>query len=118
MRAFRRLITLLACLAIPGFAAGCDTNRILGEERFVLYVAPHTVECTGEGIQQCMLTRRSPSEEWTYFYGGIQGFTYEPGFHWTLRVQTRRIANPPADMSSIEYRLVEIVEKAPVSGGG
>lgn len=118
MRPFRRLITLLACLAIPGFAAGCDTNRILGEERFVLYVAPHTVECTGEGIHQCMLTRRSRSEEWTYFYGGIEGFTYEPGFHWTLRVQTRRIANPPADGSSIEYRLVEVVEKLAVPAAG
>ncbi len=100
------------CLAIPALAAGCGVGGILGGDGFVLYVAPQTVECVGVDVQQCMLTRRSESEEWTYFYGEIRGFTYEPGYEWTLRVKTRHIANPPADGSSIEYRLLEVIQKA------
>jgi hypothetical protein len=118
MRAFRRLLTLLAFLAIPALAVGCDVTGPSPEEEFVLHVAPYTVPCNGMGPQHCMLTRRSPTAEWTYFYDGIEGFAYEPGFDWTLRVRTREIRNPPADGSSIEYRLLEVIEKAPAAAEG
>lgn len=111
MRAFARVAALLPFLALPG----CDATGPSPEEQFVLYVAPHTAECTGMGPQQCMLTRRSPNAEWTYFYDGIEGFTYEPGFVWTLLVHTRTVPNPPADGSSIEYRLLDILDQIPVS---
>ena len=110
----RRLLLLLACLLTA--AAGCDITAPERQEQFILYIAPHTVECQGMAVQQCMLTRRSPEAEWTYFHGEIIGFDYEPGFHWTLRVATRDIPNPPQDSSSVEYRLLSIVEKLPADG--
>jgi hypothetical protein len=111
MRTFARIAAAIASLTL----AGCDVTEPSAEEQFVLYVAPHTVECTGMVVQQCMLTRQSPTAEWTYFYGGIDGFTYEPGFDWTLLVRTRTIENPPADGSSIEYRLLGVLDKIPAS---
>ena len=110
-----RSLCLLLALLLPS-AAGCDVLAPEPEEEFILYVAPHTVECQGMVVQQCMLTRRSPDAEWTYFYGEIIGFDYEPGFHWTLRVSTRAIPNPPQDSSSIEYRLLAVLEQVPADG--
>lgn len=118
MRTIARRLAVLATLTLPALAAGCDVTGPSAEEEFVLYVAPYTVPCTGVAQQQCMLTRRSPAAAWEYFYGGIENFTYEPGFDWTLRVRTRAIPNPPADGSSVEYRLLHVVGKAPAATEG
>lgn len=83
------------------------------EEILTLYVAPQTAACTGVGPQQCLLVRESPQGEWSYFYSSIEGFTHEPGYSFTLRVLRRRIANPPADGSSLAYRLLEILSREP-----
>ncbi len=104
MRSIVRTLLLLAFVLVP---AGCRTS----DEQFILYVAPRTAECTGEGVHQCLLVRRSPKSEWLFFYDEIVGFRYEPGFDWTLRVASRPIANPPADGSSVEYRLLGVIGK-------
>lgn len=109
MQPFRRLLSALAALIL----AACCGITGPESEQFTLYVAPHTVECTGEGVQQCLLVRRSVAAEWTNFYDAIEGFTYEPGFDWTLRVSSREVRNPPADGSSIAYRLITVLEKTP-----
>ncbi|MDE5628457.1 MAG: DUF4377 domain-containing protein [Muribaculaceae bacterium] len=40
----------------------------------------------------------------------IEGFNYEPGHMYTLKVRRTILANPPADASSYTYRLLEILE--------
>ncbi|MGB5983534.1 MAG: DUF4377 domain-containing protein [Nonlabens sp.] len=54
-------------------------------------------------------------DEWFNFYNGVTGLDYEPGFIYDLRVRKRMIPNPPADTSSIEYILIDLVSKTPVS---
>ncbi len=77
-----------------------------------LYVDAELVDCEGgAGPMKCMRTRASETEEWTLFYSSIEGFTHEAGHHYELRVEKRSDANPPADGSSIRYRLLEIVKK-------
>lgn len=53
----------------------------------------------------------NPSDKWGYMYSDIEGFDYEPGFEYVLKVRTEKIANPPADSSSIRYALLEQISK-------
>ncbi|WAI02112.1 DUF4377 domain-containing protein [Methanogenium organophilum] len=80
-------------------------------------VAPALEECTGVGPQQCMLIREVPPAGdgvWKLFYDQIEGFTYEEGYVWTLRVNVTETENPPADASNLHYALAEVVDKKPV----
>lgn len=79
-----------------------------------LYINSQLVECEGgAGPQQCMQVRRGPDEPWELFYDQIEGFVFEPGFTYELRVETSVVDNPPADASSLRYTLVEVVDKTP-----
>ncbi|HEU0012959.1 MAG TPA: DUF4377 domain-containing protein [Longimicrobium sp.] len=112
MRPIRLLAVALALLAAPLGACEvleAETGRII-----TLYVAGQTATCMGMVEQQCLLVRQEPDQEWQFFYDGIRGFTYEPGYLYTLQVLRRHVPNPPADGSSAEYVLVRVVEKTPV----
>lgn len=77
-----------------------------------LIIGAQTVDCsTGAGRMKCMQVKENASENWTNFYSKIEGFTYEPGYEYVLKVKTEKIANPPADASSIKYTLIEQVSK-------
>jgi hypothetical protein len=79
-----------------------------------LYINSQLVECEGgAGPQQCMQVRRSHAGPWELFYDQIEGFVFEPGFTYELRVEINAVDNPPADASSLRYTLVEVVDKKP-----
>ena len=74
----------------------------------------YTEDCTGVGPQKCLLVQEDSligTDEWRFFYSGIEGFSYEPGYIYNLNVKKTDIANPPADASSIKYELIEILSK-------
>ena len=101
-----RALVLVGALALAGcsaFGAGGAVQR--------LHVDARTQACVGAAVQQCLRVRSTPDGEWTLFYGTIEGFDYEPGFVYVLDVEVRRVANPPADGSSLAYRLVRVVDK-------
>jgi heat shock protein HslJ len=66
---------------------------------------------------KCLQVRYAPDEEWQWFYGGIDGFFFVPGFNYELLVNRFPIENPPADGSSIGYSLVEVVSMTPAYTG-
>ena len=101
-------LVLLAAVALQG----CSLAD-LDQDIFTLYVAPHTVECEGVGPMECLLVREDPGAPWRTFYGAIQGFIYEPGWEYSLRVARRKVADPPADRSSFTYHLIRILEQRP-----
>lgn len=80
-----------------------------------LFVGPQQVDCQGMFPQKCYLVKESPEEPWTYFYQQIEGFNWENGNQYELRVRVIPIENPPADSSSIEYELIKIVNKKAVN---
>ncbi|MEE9372995.1 MAG: DUF4377 domain-containing protein [Saprospiraceae bacterium] len=55
------------------------------------------------------------NEDWSLLFDGIVGFDYKLGFFYKLKVKKNFIENPPADGSTIEYRLIEIVSQTKVS---
>jgi hypothetical protein len=79
-----------------------------------LYVNRELVDCEGgAGPQKCLQVRREADKPWELFYGGIDGFDFEPGFMYEVRVDVTDVDNPPADASSRRYSLVEVVDKTP-----
>ena len=46
-------------------------------------------------------------------YGDIEGFEYQQGHEYELKVQKTTLANPPADASNIAYKLLEIISDIP-----
>jgi hypothetical protein len=81
-----------------------------------MMVNSYTVECVGEMEGNCLLVQEGDqigSEDWSLFYyeDSISGFDYEPGYIYHLKVQKKKVKNPPADGSSISYRLVRIISK-------
>ena len=76
----------------------------------VLYVDSKLVDCVGVGPQQCMLIKEDLDSEWQMFYDVIEGFDYQEGTQYKLSVTITEIENPPADSSSLEYTLVEVLE--------
>lgn len=60
--------------------------------------------------------REHPDTVWTAFYDPIEGFNFESGFNYTIRVRVREIRNPPQDGSSLAYHLLNILKKVPAEG--
>ena len=79
-----------------------------------IYVADHLVDCVSVGPQKCMLVKDKIVDNWTNFYGNIEGFDYEEGYEYLLNVKVEEIKNPPADAPSFKYILVEVFEKTKV----
>lgn len=79
----------------------------------ILFIADHLEDCTGVGPRSCMLVKENPEDEWTYFYGQIEGFEYEAGFTYELLVNETSVPNPAADASAIRYELKNIISKVP-----
>ena len=65
--------------------AGCSIP-ILSPAEKTFYLAPYMMECEGEGPQMCMLVKENPDEEHTYFYDRIEGFDYEEGYEYIIKV--------------------------------
>lgn len=76
-----------------------------------LFIASERKPCTGVAPMECLQVRESPDLPWQYFYSEIEGFTFEPGFDYELRVREEKVANPPADGSSLRWTLVKVVSK-------
>ena len=70
--------------------------------------------CFGEGRFQCLQVQEGDqlgTNDWSNFFGAINGFEYEGGFIYNLEVRTRTIELPPADGSSFAYDLVLIISR-------
>ena len=76
-----------------------------------VYVDSKLVDCVGVSMQQCMLIREDPNSDWENFYDQIDGFEFQSGYEYKLKIKVTTIENPPADASSLKYSLVEILDK-------
>lgn len=67
---------------------------------------------TGSYSSLFLLTQEGyDANSWSMFYDDIEGFKYELGYVYTLKVEKSIIENPHADGSSYGYRLVEVQAK-------
>ncbi|TCK07607.1 DUF4377 domain-containing protein [Marinobacterium mangrovicola] len=101
-------------LALAGaiLLAGC-TNTVetidgAATQEMEFSVGPERVDCIGVGPMKCLVVNGS------MFYDKIQGFEYEEGYQYRLKVARSERENPPADASRYEYQLIEITSKLQV----
>ena len=87
---------------------GCDLFGPDYLETREVTVGPTLARCQGEGLQSCMVV------DGEFFYGEIEGFTYEPGYDFRLRIGKYDPwggGEPPQDAGRYAYRLLEQLEK-------
>ncbi|WP_107312824.1 DUF4377 domain-containing protein [Burkholderia metallica] len=121
-----RMLLGAAIIAGSTLVAGCQTDAAATAPNAArpadgkavtrtVYVAPQSARCTGVAPMECLQVRSSPNEPWSLWYAGIEGFAYQPGYLYTLEVDEYRVAQPPADGSSIRWVLKRVVERRPAN---
>ncbi len=106
---------LMALLVVSASLFACAPETGSTVEK-TIFVASYTADCVGAAPQQCYLVREDPDDEWSLFYDQIEGFDYEEGYEYELRITEETIEDPPADASSIKWTLVEVVSKTEAPG--
>ena len=111
------ILPLISALVITVVFAGCDdTSDPTGPgpnepeyiETRVVTVGPTLTKCYGVGLRTCMVV------DGGLFYDGIEGFEYETGYNYRLRIGKYDPwggREPPQDAGRYAYRLLEQLEK-------
>jgi Domain of unknown function (DUF4377) len=92
-----------------GAAAGATAPAAARVE--VLKIDAKRAPCSGEGARHCLRVKRGGAGDWQLFYDPIEGFSFEEGYRYELKVRVEPVAKPAADASSLRYVLVEVVKK-------
>ena len=80
-----------------------------------LWIEPQLVDCEGVAPQKCMVVAESADGETELFYDDIEGFDFVEGTTYVIDVSVEENPDPPADGSSLTYRLVEVIEQTDAS---
>jgi len=85
-------------------------------DQHIYWVNSTKTACVGMAPTKCLQVQKSKTLDplaWESFHAPIKGFAYEPGYIYKLVVKEHHLdpAQLPADASSIQYSLVEILEK-------
>ena len=88
-----------------------DVPTSAGRERIVL-VSGERKPCTGAGAMLCLQVRTEPGAPWQHYYGDIEGFSWQEGVDYVLRIREYTVANPPADGSSRRWVLEEVLDRS------
>ena len=91
-------------VALTGCSDSTDTTR--------LWIGPERVECEGVAPMMCLQVAESEDGDYQLFYDTIEAFDYQEGTSYVIDVSITEVENPPADASSLQYTLVEIVEES------
>lgn len=94
-------------IAVSMAATACGGKK----ESEVLTIASEQADCMGVAPQKCMLIKREGNTDWEFWYTGIEGFEYEPGYEYVVKIRREKVSDPPADMSSVRYVLEKVVSK-------
>ena len=67
------------------------------------------------GVVDGMRVRIQGESQWSAFpIHFIEGFEFEPGYSYTLKVEITHLANPPQDSYDVAYKLIELISKTEV----
>ncbi len=105
-------LTMVCAAALILAAAACGSSEDAVEMEAVVLevtVGAELQDCVGLGPRQCMVV------DGELFYEGIDGFDYERGYVYRLKMERYDAwpgeEEPPQDASRYGYRLVEVIEK-------
>src|SRR5690606_8544985 len=98
-------------LMVVGILFSCSNESENQDQSIDMRVNHYQNTGIGEGLFLTLLVQENNnigSDNWTKFYNSIEGFNYEPGFIYDIKVKVEQVNNPPADGSSLKYTLQEI----------
>ena len=113
--------TLSMTLILLILSIGCSRDEIIkdipstDENIETLIIGPYTETCFGAFEQQCYLEFNEESQEWEFFYESIQGFDFEPGYIYRLKVRLEEREEGIQDVGRYAYHLVEVLSKEEAS---
>lgn len=81
--------------------------------KLILNVAGQRAPCTGVAPGLCLQVRTQPGAAWEMHYGEIEGFNWQSGTEYVIRVRELPVAKPPADGSSRRWVLEEVLDSGP-----
>lgn len=121
MRA-KRLTGIALLLLLISVFTGCNNAEPKDwSEVVTLYVSSETGEYRpfgsppGFGALEGLRIKEEKENYWYVVHlNSIEGFSYERGYEYSLKVEKTHLANPPADGSDIRYKLIEIASKVKV----
>ena len=99
------------------FVTACNGVRVpstqdTAEEHLkTITIGPSIRRCQGFIEQDCFMEFNHDAGAWEFFYEAIQGFDFEPGFIYTLRVRLEDRGTEIQDVGRYSYHLVKIIDK-------
>lgn len=96
----------------------CKSNQDMVTKKVeekVLWINSAKLPCSGVGPMSCLQIQEGDEIQegkWQNFYSNIEGFDYQPGNIYKIKVNIEKLPDPiPADASSLSYKLVEIISQ-------
>lgn len=90
---------------------GCSKDS----DRSIMRINFYTETCIGERAgATCLLVQfdeQLDTDMWSYFNEPIEGFQYQEGYIYRLRVRKETIKDPPMDGSSMRFILLDVLSK-------
>lgn len=94
------------------FTANHTAGPAQPEEREI-DVDSHLSNCSGVGAHQCLRVRSDAAHPWELWYAPINGFVWQPGVKYRLRIRGEPVAHAAADASTMRWTLVEVLRRSP-----
>ena len=101
-------------LGIMMFSLGTSILFAQKSKTLKVDIKPNTVSCTGVAPQECMQVKFNGDKDYQLFYDKIEGFNYEKGYEYKLKVKRTEVVNPAADASKYSYKLKKVTSKKAV----
>ena len=111
-----RFLLILALLFLSACGVENPFSSLGGKEEQteVIAIGPYTELCHDAHFERpCMVEYNEDSGRWEFFYESIQGFEFEPGFIYTLKVRLEDRGTEIQDVGRYAYHLVELIKKKP-----
>ncbi|HTN47765.1 MAG TPA: META domain-containing protein [Flavipsychrobacter sp.] len=91
------------------------STTAFGQKTITLLVKENTLPCEGVAPMNCLQVKEGNAKAWSNFYSGIEGFVYQPGYEYKLKVKKIKISKPlPMDAPAYTYHLEKLVYKKQV----
>lgn len=86
-------------------------------ERVIMQIKSERADCVGVGAQKCYWVKYQGEDQWQLFYEQIEGFDFEEGYQYVLKVKRTQKKHVPTDASAYVYRLIKTISKEKVEAG-
>ncbi|MDE0297210.1 MAG: DUF4377 domain-containing protein [Candidatus Poribacteria bacterium] len=77
----------------------------------ILMIGPYTMTCYGPFERDCLMEYNEEAGRWHFFYDGIEGFDFEPGYIYTLEVRLEDRGTEIQDVGRYSYHLIKLLDK-------